>query len=132
VPVKDEVVNWLEEARADLRRAENSVKLDDYELACLTAHRATEKALKALILHVFGVYARGHDLLKLYRRVRGHVEIGISESSLTKLIEYYALARYPSTSLGEPSEEITKKQAIEAISIARSVIDEITRAIKDP
>jgi len=132
VPVRDEVVSWLEEARAELRRAEDSVKLDDYELACLAAHRAAEKALKALILHVFGVYARGHDLLKLYRRVRGRVEIGISESSLAKLIEYYALARYPNTGPGEPSEEITKKQAIEAISIARSVIDEVTRAIKDP
>jgi len=132
MPVRDEVVDWLEEARADLRHAENSIKVGDYSWACFAAQQSAEKALKALILHALGEYARGHDLVRLYRRVKGLVGVNLGEGSLARLTAYYTQARYPNAGLERPSEEITREQAEEAVAIARGVVDEVSKAIQDP
>ncbi len=132
MPIRDDVLNWLSEAKADLRHAEASIRIGDYNWACFAAQQAAEKALKALILHVLGEYPRGHDLVRLYRRVKDHVEVRLNESSLARLSAYYTQARYPNAGLERPSEEITKEQAEEAVSIARDVLDEISKVIRDP
>jgi len=132
VPVRDEVLDWLAEARADLRHAEASTRIGDYNWACFAAQQAAEKALKALILHVLGEYPRGHDLVRLYRRVREVVGLGLSESSLARLSAYYTQARYPNAGIERPSEEITREQADEAVAVARGVVDEVSKVIGDP
>ncbi len=132
MPVREEIANWLAEAKADLRHAEASIKLGDYNWACFAAQQAAEKALKALILHVLGEYPRGYDLVKLYWRVKSHTPIRLSEASLARLSAYYTQARYPNAGLERPSEEITREQAEEAVKIARGVVDEVSKAIRDP
>jgi len=132
MPIRSEVLDWLNEAKADLRHAEASIKIGDYNWACFAAQQASEKALKALILHVIGEYPRGHDLIKLYRRVKDNVEIRLNESFLARLSAYYIQARYPNAGLERPSEEITKEHAEESVSTARGVINEISKAIRDP
>lgn len=132
MPVRDEVLDWLAEARADLRHAEASTRIGDYNWACFAAQQAAEKALKALILHVLGEYPRGHDLVRLYRRVREVVGLGLSESSLARLSAYYTQARYPNAGIERPSEEITREQADEAVAVARGVVDEVSKVIGDP
>jgi len=132
LPVRDEVVDWLAEARADLRHAEASTRIGDYSWACFAAQQAAEKALKALVLHVLGEYPRGHDLVKLYRRVREFVKLELSEGSLARLSAYYTQARYPNAGIERPSEEITREQADEAVAVARGVVDEVSKVIGDP
>lgn len=132
MPTRDEVLNWLAEARADLRHAEASIGIGDYNWACFAAQQAVEKALKALTLHVLGEYPRGHDLVKLYRRVKDSIAVSLSEASLARLSTYYTLARYPNAGMERPSEEILKEHAEEAISIARGALDEIAKAVRDP
>ncbi|MEM1542800.1 MAG: HEPN domain-containing protein [Ignisphaera sp.] len=132
MPVREEVLNWLAEARADLRHAEVSISIGGYNWACFAAQQAAEKALKALVLHVLGEYPRGHDLVKLYRRVKGSTTTSLSEVVLAKLSAYYTLARYPNAGLERPSEEISREHAEEAVSIARGVVDEVSKAIQDP
>ncbi|MEM4815845.1 MAG: HEPN domain-containing protein [Ignisphaera sp.] len=132
MPVMDEVLNWLAETRADLRHAEASINIGDYSWACFAAQQAVKKALKALILHVVGEYPQGHDLAKLYRRVRDSIVLSLSEASLARLSPYYTLARYPNAGMERPSEEILKEHAEEAISIARGALDEITKTVRDP
>ena len=132
MPVRDEVVDWLEEARADLRHARASIGIGDYNWACFAAHQAAEKALKALALHVLGVHPRGHDLVKLYRMVREHASLELSPAELATLSAYYTLARYPNAGLERPSEEITREQAEEAVRVAERVVDQVSKAIRDP
>lgn len=132
MPVRDEVLDWLAEARADLRHAEASTRIGDYNWACFAAQQAAEKALRALVLHVLGEYPRGHDLVRLYRRVREVVGLGLSESSLARLSAYYTQARYPNAGIERPSEEITREQADEAVAVARGVVDEVSKVIGDP
>lgn len=131
MPVRDEALSWLEEARSDLRHAEASISLGDYNWACFAAQQAAEKALKALILHSLGEYARGHDLVRLYRRAQS-AGLTLSEGALARLSAYYTVARYPSAGLERPSEEISREQAEEAVATARGVLDEVARALRDP
>ena len=108
MPLRDEVVDWLESARA------------------------AEKALKALIMHIFGEYARGHDLVKLYRKVKDSVKLKISEGSLARPSAYYTQARYPSARIERPHEEIFEDMAGEAVRTAEVVVNEVSEAIRDP
>ncbi|MEM2823945.1 MAG: HEPN domain-containing protein [Thermofilaceae archaeon] len=80
------------------------------------------------------VRPRGHDLVKLYRRVKGAgILLGeISEGALFRLSAYYTVARSPSAGVERPSEEITREQAEEAVSTARGVLDEVAKALRDP
>lgn len=132
MPVGDEILNWLAEARADLRHAESSIGMGDYNWACFAAQQATEKALRALVLHALGEYPRGHDLVKLYRKVKDYIAISLSEAALARLSAYYTLARYPNAGIERPFEEISKEQTEEATLIARGVLDEITKIVRDP
>lgn len=132
MPIREEVLNWLAEAKADLRHAEMSTTIGDFNWACFAAQQAAEKAMKALVLHVLGEYPRGHDLVRLYRRVKNFMGTPLSEGALARLSMYYTIARYPNAGIERPSEEILKEHAEEALSTARVVLDEVAKAIRDP
>ncbi|MEM0241373.1 MAG: HEPN domain-containing protein [Candidatus Nezhaarchaeales archaeon] len=87
--VRNEVLDWLAEAKADLKHAEMSISTGGYNWACFIAQQAAEKALKALVLHVLGEYPRGYDLVKLYRRVKDSATVSLNEVVLAKLSVYY-------------------------------------------
>ncbi len=40
--------DWLAQALRDLRHAESSISLGDYERACFATHQAAEKTLEAV------------------------------------------------------------------------------------
>ncbi|MDK6028923.1 HEPN domain-containing protein [Ignisphaera sp. 4213-co] len=132
MPIRDEVVNWLEEAKADLRHARNSIGVGDYNWSCFASQQAAEKALKALAIHVLGEYVRGHDIVKLYRRLKQFINQKIDEGLLAKLSAYYTLARYPNAGIERPHEEIDEGQAKEALQIAEVIVNEVSKAIRDP
>jgi len=127
------VLNWLEEARADLRHAYDCMRLERFNWACFVSQQAAEKAFKAAILHIKGEYARGHDLVKLYKSLRDVCsEVVLDVARLSELSVYYTQARCPNAGLERPSEEITAKQAERAYETAKGVIDEISKIISDP
>ena len=132
MPVRDEVLNWLEEVKADLRHSKISLDAKSYNWACFAAHQACEKALKSLILHVSGVYPRGNDLVKLYNMVKDEVGIEFNLTHLARLSSYYTQARYPNAGLERPSLELTYEQAREAIEIAEVVVNEVSKNLEDP
>ncbi len=132
MPVREEALNWFEEARADLRHGENSVGLGDYSWAAFAAQQAAEKAHKALALHVKGEYARGYDLVRLYHAVREAAPLDLDVTELSRLTIYYTQTRYPNAGLERPSEEITRELAEEALRIARKVVYEVGKAFRDP
>ena len=133
MPVRREVTLWVGEARSDLRHAKASLELGDYNWACFAAQQAAEKALKALAMHVLGEHPRGHDLLRIYRALKGQgVELRVGEAGLSRLSAYYTIARYPNAGIERPSEEITAEQAREAIGVAEAVLGEVEEALRDP
>jgi hypothetical protein len=40
MPVREEVVSWLEEGKADLRHARRSLEIGDYNWACFAAQQS--------------------------------------------------------------------------------------------
>ncbi|MEM3397545.1 MAG: HEPN domain-containing protein [Nitrososphaerota archaeon] len=130
--IRDEVVNWLESAEADLKHARKSLEINDHNWACFAAQQAAEKALEALIMHVVGEYPRGHDLVKLYRMVKGYAEVKVDESKLARLSSYYTQARYPNAGIERPHEELSEELAIEAIEVAEVVMREVAKIIRSP
>ena len=127
------MLNWLEEAKADLRHAHDCTRLERFNWACFVSQQAAEKAFKAAILHVKGEYARGHDLVKLYKSLRDVChDVVLDIARLSELSAYYTQARYPNAGLERPSEEITAEQAKRAYETAKGVIDEISKIMSDP
>lgn len=132
MPVRDEILNWLAEARADLKHCKVSIDAGDYSWACFAAQQAAEKALKSFILHLLGVYPHSHDLVKLYKMVMDHINLGVKLNDLAILSAYYTQARYPNAGLERPSEEITREQAERALKIAEGIINEVSKTIGGP
>jgi len=132
MPIRDEVLNWLEEAKSDLKHSKISIEGGSYNWACFAAHQACEKALKSLILHVLGEYPRGHDLVKLYKMIVDEVNIDLNKTMLSRISSYYTQARYPNAGLERPSEEFTLEQAREAYNFTEALIHEVEKIIRDP
>lgn len=44
LPIRDEVLNWLEEARADLKHAHDCIELGRFNWACFASQQAAEKS----------------------------------------------------------------------------------------
>ena len=125
--VRPEAFDWLEEAKKDLKHAEDSLKLRSFNWSCFAAQQACEKALKAVSL---GVAKRRpthlHDLTMLYHEVKSHVKLPKETAdNLGELSAYYALARYPNAGLTRPSIGISKLQAERAIATARKVLEKV-------
>ena len=132
MPLRDEIINWLDTAKADLEHAKKSMDIKDYSWACFAAQQAAEKALKSLIMYLFGEYPRGHDLVKLYERISSRVSLSVSKDSLLELSAYYTIARYPNAGIERPFEEIGEEQAKRAVEVSEVIVSEVSRIIRDP
>jgi len=122
--VRREALDWLEEAKADLRHASQSCTVGSYNWACFAAEQAAEKAMKAFLI---GVLRRRpihvHDLTALHRQARGRLKLPSSVSDrLAELSAYYTGARYPNSGINRPSISISATQAKSALKIARGIV----------
>ena len=128
--VRKESSNWLEEARMDLRRAENSLKNHDYSLCCFMAQQSVEKALKAFHIYLRKVPPRSHDLTSLYSIVSKKLKLGWElTQALPELSQYYVTARYPNAGLGTPSKSFSPSQAERAYIFAKRAIKIIEKRL---
>ena len=130
--VRPEVIDWLREAKADLKHAKDCLKLKSYNWACFVAQQSSEKALKAFLMgftrkrpsHI-------HDLTKLYAEVKKDITLSKNVvEHLGELSSYYTLARYPNAGLMSPSLGISKLQAERAITIAEKILEAVEDAFK--
>lgn len=116
--------DWLDQAELDLTHSINSVKLQDYNWACFSAQQASEKAIKALYLHLH-MEGWGHVIYKLLEALEE--EIGIPKEIINagkKLDQYYIPTRYPNGfDYGKPADFYTQDDAREAIAYAKKIIE---------
>ena len=121
---KGEFDRWFRSAEAAYSFAERDLEKGDYKLACIRAHQASEKALKAL-LWGSGNPAYGHSLKKLYGRVSkilGEDEKVMEDSA--RLDEYHLLAKkHEVWERGILEEPLTKKEAEEALQRAKRILE---------
>lgn len=65
--MKEETVEWLQDASEELETATYLYRGDRKKSAAFHLHQAAEKALKALSIQGTGSYPRTHDIVKLHR-----------------------------------------------------------------
>ncbi len=119
------VRQWVTKAENDLRTAEHTIKLRKncpLDTICFHAQQCVEKYLKAL-LTLHGVpFPKSHDLSELVSLLPKHLMINVKRAELSALNRYSVEARYPGD-----FEDLTRKDAREAIAIARKIQIEIQR-----
>ncbi|MCY3019890.1 MAG: HEPN domain-containing protein [Planctomycetota bacterium] len=111
--------DWLRYARSDLALARGRRKRGVLQSTlCYHAHQAAEKSLKAVLLAASIPFPYTHDLARLITLVRG---AGLrwpgSLDAALKLTEYAVSSRYPGI-----STEVTAKERLEAVKVARCVL----------
>lgn len=116
--IRDEALDWWNEAKHNERQAKKNFDMEEYSVAAFLCHQTVEKVLKALyIVKKLRLPPRGHDLVKLGKT------LNTSEimDELKLLNPHYTIARYPDAANTVPSEAYTKEivlrclQAVERI-----------------
>lgn len=118
---------WLRWATEDLQAADHIAHLDEVvpRAACVFAHQAAEKSLKALLV------ARGvdppklHDLDRLAARLPEDDNERFDSIDLPELTRWAIEGRYP-----DDAEEATREDARRSIALASEVVAAVTDAMR--
>ena len=116
--MRSEALNWLRKSESDLKHADYSYEIKDFDWAQIASQQAAEKALKATCIHKGLGLIKIHELTILARKVNAP-QIIIMECGL--LNPFYTSARYPDTA-GFIDDDLNKEAAKDAISAARKVV----------
>jgi HEPN domain-containing protein len=118
---RSEAGRWLAQAESDLAFAELGLREGFFAQACFVCQQAVEKALKAL--HYLGGarVVLGHSLVELLDPlVSGYAGLAGLREGAQQLDQYYVPTRYPNgLPGGVPAEVFTRRQAEEAVDMAR-------------
>lgn len=115
--------DWLRQAEADLRHAQNSKRVGDYDWAAFASHQAAEKAIKALFQKRHAD-AWGHTLSILLANLPETDQTDPSLIDCAKeLDKHYIPTRYPNGfERGAPVDFYTVKEADQAIANAEAIV----------
>ena len=119
---KTEARRWLAQAESDLAFAEVGLREGFFAQTCFVCQQASEKALKALCYLRGDRVVLGHSLVELLATFAGAVAPEIREGA-QQLDQYYVPTRYPNgLPGGVPAEVFTRRQAEDAVGIARRIV----------
>jgi len=116
--------DWLKQAEADLRHANNSISSGDFEWACFAAQQAAEKGVKALFQNKH-LDAWGHTVSILLGSLPPEVIPQQKLIDKAKILDkHYIPARYPyGFESGAPTDFYTREEAETAVRIAGEIIE---------
>ena len=116
--------DWLRQAEADFRHAQNSMDLGDYEWCCFAAQQAAEKALKAAFLKK-GRDAWGHTVTLLLGNLSELLDVPNHLYDNAKILDkHYIPTRYPNGfDSGAPTDFYTKGESHTALKCSEEIIE---------
>jgi HEPN domain-containing protein len=122
-----EAARWLRWADEDFLLAQHTAAdLDTVARgACVWAHQAAEKALKALLVLCDVDPPKIHDLDRLTQRLPNNEGDIFSSIELPELTRWAIEGRYP-----DDADEATHGDALTAIALAKQVLDIVHRRIQ--
>lgn len=114
--------DWWDQAQRDVRHAEHSVAVGDYEWAAFAAQQAAEKGLKALIM-ALGGQPWGPSVTGLIEAVPETLRPPLAAvEAANRLDKHYIPTRYPNGLADSyPGKLYTKGEAEGAIADARTI-----------
>jgi HEPN domain-containing protein len=115
--------DWLNEARAELRAAQDLYEGQHWSWCCFTCQQVAEKALKAICEH-FRDQQIGHNLNLLVQAVEVHAAVGDTiRMACARLNRYYIPTRYPDAfDAGAPADQFFEADARQAVEDAEEVV----------
>lgn len=125
---------WLKQAHHDLLVASKNLENKFFADVCYLSEQAAQKALKGYLYFQGERFVWEHSLTQLVKRTLNY------ESAFEKFLEkakvldqYYIPTRYPDALAppAVPYESYTKKQAEEAIKIAKEILEGVEEKIKE-
>ncbi|MDK2465258.1 MAG: HEPN domain-containing protein [Candidatus Korarchaeota archaeon] len=116
--------DWFRQAVRDLEFAKRALEDGFYEWACLIAHQAAEKAVKALH-QMLGNEVWGHSVSRLLQALPEESRPPRELVEMAKeLDQHYIPSRYPNAHPeGAPMDYYTREQAERAISYASEILE---------
>lgn len=124
--MKEEIKNWLKQAKRDLKTSENSLKSGDYYASVFWCQQSIEKGLKALLIKELKKLVKIHDLVIL-GRMANLPELLLNKLKL--LSSSYIESRYGILDTEIPAEKFKEEDALESIKIAGELIGWIKKKI---
>ena len=125
--MREEVRNWLFQAKADLDAADDSGKSGHFEWACFQSQQAAEKALKALYIHRKRTAIVTHNMVTLAHALRAPAKI---VEAARELNADYVAARYPDAANGIPAEQYSREIGERHFQAAKGVLQWVKRFLK--
>lgn len=108
----DDPAEWLKRAKSSLKTRAEGIYLEDL---CFNAHQATEKALKALLLHIGAKFPFTHDVVRLNTEIEKKISPLPAELIEAEFLSAYSVAsRYPGWD--EPVSAVEYERALDAAS----------------
>lgn len=121
----EEGKRWLEQAKEDLRWADDLARRGGYHIACFLAQQIGEKALKAFLYASGEEIVLGHSIERLCAEAaRFHPEFRERARQWSILDGYYVPTRYPNSLPDSiPARVYGEGPAREAVRLAREIVD---------
>ena len=116
--------DWINQARKDLKVAEELMGDESLEWSCFVAQQAAGKAVKAVFQKLNAV-AWGHSTFELLKILAKKVVVNEELLNCARSLDkYYVPTRYPNSfESGSPYEYFTRRDAEDAIVCDRRIIE---------
>ena len=111
--------NWIKQAEADLKSAENSLLSKNYYASAFWSQQAIEKCLKAVIIKEYNGLMKTHDLIFLGKRAK------LPENLLNNVKSFagiYTETRYGVTTEEIPAIKFKEKDASNLLIISEEIL----------
>ena len=130
----DEGVNWLEQAKEDLRWTWDLAERGGYRIACFLAKQVGETALKAFALSQGEEIVLGHSVERLcHLAARWEPQFGELVIRWALLDGYFVATRYPNSIPDSiPARVYTQEAAREAAGLASEIVSFVEELIDRP
>ena len=126
--MRREVSNWLEQAKADLKAAEDNIRMSNFFVSAFLSQQCAEKSIKAYyIQRKKSLPPKTHSLLEFSKLLGLSEEL---ESKLRELSPPYFIARYPNAATGIPAEYYDRSAAERLVGLAREVLEWVMKGLK--
>ena len=102
---EETATRWFEQAKWDLKSAEDSRAAGNYEWACFQAQQAVEKALKAVLLAAGVARPFGHSIRILLTECERVDPSFAKVRAAAELDQFYVPTRYPDGLPGDVPHE---------------------------
>lgn len=113
--MKEEIKNWLEQAKHDLKVAEYNLNGSFLDPAVFYCQQSAEKALKSVYIKKFKNLIRVHDLVLLARKIKAPLKIIELCKELNPAYQY---TRYPDVA---PVNDL-KEKAVKFIDSVKEIL----------